>query len=1121
MVKERYFERTHNSVINHQLFSATYLRELRKENQSDKTKACYQNICEWQAVYPALDDDRNLQQYVGYCLTELGFLYTSQQSDFTLHIDSLHGPSTGICLVVNDSDLGCTIKGSHHQVNLIKRLQSASLHWGIITNGKHWRLCHTASATPYEVFLEIDLASILQNASFADFILFYLLFGYQAFMTRQTKIDGREQFIGLDLHLKNSEKCIDTVQRYLRSSIEGILQSLCLGFVQDEAANVYTREDFDRIYCNAIFLLYRILFLFYVEAHGILPIHDSIYQYLSLASIMEKARQYQQEGKHHENAFSLWEQFTKLCKIVDKGESNLKIRPYNGGLFSNKEHPYFQTHKITDAYLAPTLFALGYLPEKNKIYTPIDYDDLSVRHLGSLYESLLEYQLYLVTDEPVVVRESDGKRLHILKSQAGTIRRNEAVLEVGKVYFADDKGERKSSGSYYTPDDVVQYIVSHTVLPKLQERCRALDSFLMQIEPRLAAAASMDELHQLRCAADDKIVEIIEHEILSLRILDPAMGSGHFLNAAGQVLTNFIVETLNTTTWVSPSINSDPLFWKRRVVERCLYGVDINPLAHELTKLALWLNSVSEGKPLTFLDHHLKRGNSLYGVPVSRLSTLLVEKKTNSDEWYDNERFQQKYEQIVQATLVQLNEITGYDSQHIDDVKRKGDIQDAVNKAMQGLRDIAHVWLASLLKDKGTKTINEDVHRRYLVAFMHSSTPEAWETYVQSQPVLQEARKIAEHERFFHWEIEFPDTLVNGECRFDIIITNPPYVRSSPNRIVTNFYKTAKCGDLYAWFFEKVLKVRDTAGAAGLVVPLSLTFGRQFASLRELLLHERIELYCSSFDNTPDVLFKENAGSENQQRATIITLRATSGRPVIKTTDLLRWQSTDRPFLFTHLHYADTTSLSSSLSFPRIGNDLIALFWTHFKSMKRSFADLRLETFGETHRPSPGSISLTVPRAVRYFISATPGPMARSKVLSFSFENENDMNLMRVLLNSNIFYWYWRAFGDGFCLGVDLVEVFPVPDCVDSGYIDLAKQLDAIQEQCITSNELRGKKIPGYNFNKRIDILIDIDEWIIKQVIPEIRIPKDLFAQYKSNSFLRPYTLAGMPDAEEELVMEA
>ena len=119
----------------------------------------------------------------------------------------------------------------------------------------------------------------------------------------------------------------------------------------------------------------------------------------------------------------------------------------------------------------------------------------------------------------------------------------------------------------------------------------------------------------------------VERDLLSLRMLDPAMGSAHFLVAAGQVTTNFIVETLNLTSWASDFVNSDPLIWKRRVVERCLYGVDLNPLAYELAKLALWLNSASVGKPLTFLDHHLKIGNSLYSTPLSRLSALPMAKK--------------------------------------------------------------------------------------------------------------------------------------------------------------------------------------------------------------------------------------------------------------------------------------------------------------------------------------------------------------------------------------------------------------------------------------------------------------------------------------------------------------
>ena len=229
-------------------------------------------------------------------------------------------------------------------------------------------------------------------------------------------------------------------------------------------------------------------------------------------------------------------------------------------------------------------------------------------------------------------------------------------------------------------------------------------------------------------------------------------------------------------------------------------------------------------------------------------------------------------------------------------------------------------------------------------------------------------------------------------------------------------------------------------------------FSRQFVTLRRLLLQGQVELHCSSFDNTPDVLFNDSIGGGNQQRATIVLLRTAPGPSTIQTTDLLRWLSADRSFLFTSLHYEDMTSFCSDVSFPRIGSSQIAHFWLCLKNMKRTFSDLCLEKFAETRRPNPQSIFLTVPRATRYFISATPGAMARNKVLSFSFKTKDDMDLARVLLNSNVFYWYWRAFGDGFCLGTDLVASFPIPNHVDDEYTNLAKLLDAVQEQCATSN---------------------------------------------------------------------
>ena len=250
-----------------------------------------------------------------------------------------------------------------------------------------------------------------------------------------------------------------------------------------------------------------------------------------------------------------------LLRLMKALRDELGVSQYNGGLFNDDKKPYLKTHKIADVYLSRALFESGYKVNKESNQL-IDYRDLSVRYLGTLYEGLLEYKLKLVEKEPVIIREGKGKRKYILLSEAGIVKRNEPRLEIGEVYFADDNGERKSSGSYYTPEDVVQYIISNTVLPKLQEYRAELEKLLREIEDELAVSATTEEKHNIERYADRQVEKVVNHDILNLRILDPAMGSAHFLVAAGQVVTNFIVETLNLTSWSNDAINTDALFWK-------------------------------------------------------------------------------------------------------------------------------------------------------------------------------------------------------------------------------------------------------------------------------------------------------------------------------------------------------------------------------------------------------------------------------------------------------------------------------------------------------------------------------------------------------------------------------
>jgi hypothetical protein len=133
-----------------------------------------------------------------------------------------------------------------------------------------------------------------------------------------------------------------------------------------------------------------------------------------------------------------------------------------------------------------------------------------------------------------------------------------------------------------------------------------------------------------------------------------------------------------------------------------------------------------------------------------------------------------------------------------------------------------------------------------------------------------------------------------------------------------------------------------------------------------------------------------------------------------------------------------------------------------------------------------------------------------------TFNNKQDLDLARVLINSNVFFWYWRAFGDGFLLGVEILGAFPIPDNIDTQYLSLAASLDEVIPECTTYKLYRGEKIPSCNFNKRMDVLLRIDEWIANKVAPDLELPREAFTRQKSNSFMRPLNLQELATAESE-----
>jgi len=346
--------------------------------------ACRQTIRDWREEYDDLTVPPAAASYVRQVLSSLGVAYAPLPAQGFRLLGSGQG-DTGLCWVIADDDLGRTTKGRHHQAQLVRRLREANLSWGILTNGVRWRLCHAGSSAPYEVFLEVALDELLASSDLAAFSAFFHFFGREAFAQGE---DSAFAKTGLDNFLAASEKRTQAIERHLKGRIESLLQTLCLGFVQHEAAGEYSREKLDAIYKNSIYLLYRLLFLFYAEARNLLPIDLPTYAEVSLAALVEDARREQREGVAPSDPHAFWNRLRNLFAVVDYGDRSVGVEAYNGGLFSDEEKPYLKDHHITNDFLAPALFALGFEETKTG-FQPINYRDLSVRHLGTLYEGLL------------------------------------------------------------------------------------------------------------------------------------------------------------------------------------------------------------------------------------------------------------------------------------------------------------------------------------------------------------------------------------------------------------------------------------------------------------------------------------------------------------------------------------------------------------------------------------------------------------------------------------------------------------------------------------------------------------------------------------------------------------
>ena len=490
--------------------------------------------------------------------------------------------------------------------------RSARCRLGLLTNGRSWRLYSQDVGDRLGRYFEVDLLAVLRRADAGVLPLFgmrvepqhaWALFGL--FFGR----DGFGETQRLALHegrLWETQVRDDLAQVVFQTVYPGLLRALVAADSHKPAAltAVYLREVREA----ALTLLYRLLFVLYAEDRDLLPWRDRRFDDYALSPERDRVGARIDQADHFSpRSDQLWSRLTSLFAIVDEGDEAAGVPPYNGGLFARDRAPLLGRVRLADPVVAPLLDALSRRIEKGE-RRRINYRDLSVRELGSIYERLLEH-------EPAPDPAAPGG------------------VAIRLSPFA-----RKGSGSYYTPDVLVRLIVERTLSPLVRER---LDAFEHAVADEGNAREAPEDRRARLDAADPSTA------IMALKVCDPAMGSGHFLvdlvdwlaaeafkaigGAEGkaaslkldwrspmagrlEALRRELQRERDAHGWIVADAQlTDENLIKRLVLKRCVYGVDKNPMAVELAKVALWLHTFTAGAPLSFLDHHLRCGDSLFG----------------------------------------------------------------------------------------------------------------------------------------------------------------------------------------------------------------------------------------------------------------------------------------------------------------------------------------------------------------------------------------------------------------------------------------------------------------------------------------------------------------------------
>lgn len=618
--------------------------------------------------------------------------------------------------------------------------------FGIATNGLHLRLIRDSGRLIKLTYVEFDLKRMLDEDKYSEFTLLFRLLHASRFPHNKAEAD---QCL-LEKYYQESIESGNRIREGLSQAVKESLVALGIGFLQHEGNNAL-REKIrtgtlspKEYYRQLLRIIYRFLFLMVIEERDLVYNHDDktentqrlkkiYWQYYSIARLRKLS-------EHHyvfESQFNdLWLGLVQTFQLfeADGNGKKLGIQPLDGDLFSYNAIKDLQECLISNKLLLECVRNMNEFHDEKKNLVHINYRSLDVEELGSVYEGLLELH-------PVI--------------------ENIQASNPAKINFTFHEGtDRKTTGSYYTRPELVNELIKSALIPVIEERLKE-------------QAGNKDAQAQA---------------LLKLKVCDAAAGSGHMLLAAARTIAWYLARVQSGEENPAPTVYRSSL---RDVIQHCIYAVDINPDAVELCKLALWLEGHNSGKPLSFLDHKIRCGNSLVGV-----TDLSVLRKGIPDNAFnpvtgDNKKVCQEMKKenakytktknltidYAQAGKIETTAITGDfkelenirqdNMEGVKQVKNKFDKLRS-NKAWFNQWRACNLWTAAFFWNytKENEQATPNSHR--LDTFLDSPT-------AAFGPMIGKADALSMEHKFFHWPLEFPDVFEQGG--FDVMLGNPPWER--------------------------------------------------------------------------------------------------------------------------------------------------------------------------------------------------------------------------------------------------------------------------------------------------------------------------------------------------------